>query len=112
MFAPYFSIATKSVSRLTPFSWRSFSTKAVIDGPYNFIGGQKNLPIDSERFINVLNPATSVCLAKVAASGEKEIDRAVSSSNEAFVSWSEVFLCLNILQFRYWLYFNIYVIVS
>ncbi len=103
MFALYFSIATKSISRLAPVSWRTFSTKAVIDGPYNFIGGQKNPPIDSERFINVFNPATSGLLAKVADSGEREVNRAVSSSNEAFVSWSEVSLCQKILHFRYYL---------
>ena len=79
----------KSISRFTPF-WKYFSTKNAVVGPYNFIDGKKENPTDSVGFVNVLNPATSFLLAKVAASGENEVDRAVCSSKAAFVSWSEV----------------------
>lgn len=65
-------------------------TYHVREGPYNFIDGQKNYPIDSNSFTNVLNPTTSLTLAEVPASGPNEIDKAVLSSRTAYDSWSQV----------------------
>jgi acyl-CoA reductase-like NAD-dependent aldehyde dehydrogenase len=62
----------------------------VKDGPYNFVDGQKTHPIDSIGFTNVVNPATSVVLAKVAVSGANTVDKAVKSCEEAYKSWSLV----------------------
>ncbi|XP_032780720.1 4-trimethylaminobutyraldehyde dehydrogenase isoform X1 [Daphnia magna] len=76
----------QSLFRWMPFS--SFSTVNVKGGPYNFVDGQKTDSMDSNGFTNVLNPATSKRLAKIAVSGVSDVDMAVKSSKKAYDSWS------------------------
>lgn len=78
----------QSLFRWMPFS--SFSTVNVKGGPYNFVDGQKTDSMDSNGFTNVLNPATSKRLAKIAVSGVSDVDMAVKSSKKAYDSWSMV----------------------
>ncbi|KAI9555145.1 hypothetical protein GHT06_017660 [Daphnia sinensis] len=80
------SAMRQSLFRSMPLS--SFSTVYVKGGPYNFVDGQKTESVDSNGFTNVLNPATSKRLAKVAFSGVNDVDKAVKSSKKAYDSWS------------------------
>lgn len=73
-------------------SFRHLSIYHVREGPYNFIDGQENPPVDSNGFTNILNPATNLTLATVPASGPNEVDKAVLSSKDAYESWSQVSL--------------------
>ena len=91
------SLVRRYVSKSKPSSRKYFSTISVKDGPYNFVDGVKTYPIDSIGFTNVLNPATSAFLAKVAVSGATEVDKAVKSSKEAYDSWSLVLFFHNFL---------------
>ncbi|EFX81983.1 hypothetical protein DAPPUDRAFT_302871 [Daphnia pulex] len=85
----HFTTSSKlCILRSKSSSWKYFSTLFVKDGPYNFVDGQKTDPIDSIGFTNVVNPATSVVLAKVAVSGANTVNRAVKSCEEAYKSWS------------------------
>lgn len=97
MLLPVTSSIKRSLFRYIPYS--SFSRVSVKDGPYNFIDGQKTDSLDSNGFTNVLNPATSKPLAKVAVSGVIEVNKAVKSSKKAYDSWSMVPLSLKLHKF-------------
>ena len=67
-----------------------FSSKSVKDGPFNFVNGRKEQPVESTGCIDVLNPATGSVLVKMDGSGIREVDRVVLASKKAYDSWSMV----------------------
>ncbi len=54
----------------------------------NYLNGEW-VPAKTGKFDEVPNPATGETLAKVAISGKEDVDAAVTSSKEAFESWSK-----------------------
>ena len=55
---------------------------------YNFINGEFLLP-SSNKYIEVIEPATGIPYAEVPDSNYKDIDQAISYASEAFISWSK-----------------------
>ncbi|KAB7504794.1 4-trimethylaminobutyraldehyde dehydrogenase [Armadillidium nasatum] len=59
-----------------------------LNGPWNFIAGERCSPVDSSGTMKVTEPATGQLLCDIPISGPNEIDRAVSSAKAAFKDWS------------------------
>ncbi len=55
---------------------------------YNFINGEFLLP-SSNKYIEVIEPATGIPYAEVPDSNYKDIDQAINYASEAFISWSK-----------------------
>ena len=59
-------------------------------GPFNWIGGRRQEPVDSVGSYDNIEPRTGKVLATIPSSGPKEVERAVQTAKEAFRSWSKV----------------------
>ena len=55
---------------------------------YNFINGEFLLP-SSNKYIEVIEPATGIPYAEVPDSNYKDIDQAINYASEAFISLSK-----------------------
>ncbi len=59
-------------------------------GPFNWIDGHRQEPVDAAGAFDNIEPRTGKTLSKVTSSGQKEVDRAVQSAKKAFEGWRKV----------------------
>ena len=64
----------------------------VKEGPFNFVDGRRRQPDDSNRVIDVIEPASGEKICQMRSSGREEVDAAVANSKSAYVSWSKVYI--------------------
>ena len=69
----------------------SAEARSLLEREHRLLIGGQWVPSASRESIDVFNPATEVQLAKVAAGGKDDIDRAVVSARKAFRGeWSKL----------------------
>ncbi len=86
--SPTYDIATRSyVLRTSSGSQRPVLTMTMITIVDNYIGGDV-VPPSSNEYLDIINPATSAVIGKVAVSTSSDVHSAVSAASAAFESWS------------------------
>merc|ERR1712130_208779 len=70
------------------FSRRGLNTSP--EGPFNWVGGKRTLPLDTTHIFDNVSPRTGTVFCKIPASGKQEVDRAVATAREAFPAWAEL----------------------
>lgn len=66
---------------------QSFSSTA-LQGPFNYINGERVTSVDSTHDIKVLKPATGEILCTIPNSGRQDVNKAVQAARTAFTQWS------------------------